>query len=229
MRGMVSACVHLAAYLLPSARHVYYYSITYLAMDGAGLIQLLALGVRMQQWKTLSRKSVLQYGRYLTVEEHVVELPDGTRIEDWSWVDTPDFINAIVVDEAGLFLMFRQVKYAVEGTTLAPVGGYIEPGEDPLVAAKREVLEEIGYEADHWVDLGSYACDANRGAGTGYLFLATGARHVAQPNSDDLEEQELLHLTKNEVRQQLLKGAFKVMPWSAAVGLALLYLDTVAE
>jgi len=180
----------------------------------------------MQQWKTLSRKEVLQYGRYLTVEEHVIELPDGTRIDDWTWVDTPDFINAIVIDEAGLFLMFRQVKYAVEGTTLAPVGGYIEPGEDPLVAAKREVLEEIGYEADHWVDLGSYVCDANRGAGTGYLYLATGARYVAEPNSDDLEEQELLHLTKAEVRQQLLQGAFKVMPWSAAVGMALLYLNT---
>ncbi|MCB9459196.1 MAG: NUDIX hydrolase [Anaerolineaceae bacterium] len=180
----------------------------------------------MQQWKTLSRKPVLQYGRYLTVEEHVVELPDGTLIDDWSWLVTPDFVNVIVIDESGMFPMFRQVKYAIDGTSLAPVGGYIEPGEDPLVAAKREVLEEIGYVADTWVALGEYACDANRGAGTAKLFLAINARHVAQPDSDDLEEQQLLHLTKAEVQQELLQGAFKVLPWSAAVAMALLYLDT---
>ncbi|QPC81838.1 NUDIX hydrolase [Phototrophicus methaneseepsis] len=180
----------------------------------------------MQTWKTLKRRPILKYSKYLTVEEHDVELPDGQRIKDWPWLVTPDFINVVIVDEQGLFVLFRQVKYAVEGTSLAPVGGYIEPGEDPLLAAKREVLEETGYEAPNWVSLGQYAVDGNRGAGTAYAYLATGAKQVAQPDADDLEEQEFLLMSRDDVRTALLTGEFKVIPWSNVLALALLQLQT---
>jgi ADP-ribose pyrophosphatase len=130
----------------------------------------------------------------------------------------------VVVAEDGRFVCFRQTKYAVEGVSLAPVGGYLEPGEDPLAAAKRELREETGYAAAEWADLGSYAVDGNRGAGRGYLFLATGARRVGEIDADDLEEQELLLLTRAEVAEALARGEFKVLAWAAVVALALLRL-----
>jgi ADP-ribose pyrophosphatase len=117
--------------------------------------------------------------------------------------------------------LFRQVKYAVEGTTLAPVGGYLEPGEEPLAAARRELLEETGYRASEWIDLGHYAVDSNRGVGTAYLFLALGARRATEPDEEDIEEHELLLLRRAEVEAALEAGAFKVLPWTAGVALAL--------
>jgi 8-oxo-dGTP pyrophosphatase MutT (NUDIX family) len=179
----------------------------------------------MQTWKTLSRRTVLDHSRFLVVEEHAVELPDGRVISDWPWIITPDYVNVVVVTEESKFVCFRQTKYAVDCTSLAPVGGYLEPGEDPLVAAQRELLEETGYEAADWIDLGHYSVDGNRGAGTGYLFLALGARRVAEPGVDDLEEQELLLLDRSEVEAALLSGEFKLLPWMANVALALLYLE----
>lgn len=176
----------------------------------------------MQSWKTHTRRVILDTGKFLKVEQHEVELPDGTRIPDWTWVDTPDFINVALVTEDGRFVLFRQTKYAVEGVTLAPVGGYLESGEDPLAAAQRETLEETGYQADHWVSLGAFRVDGNRGAGVAHLFLATGARKVAEPDADDLEEQELLLLSRAEVEAALWAGAFKVLPWQAVMALALL-------
>lgn len=176
----------------------------------------------MQTWKTLDRRTILQHNRYLTVEYHTVELPDGRVIPDWPWVITPDYVNVLAQTVEGDFLCFRQVKYGVEGTSLAPVGGYLEPGEAPLDGAKRELLEETGYEAPEWVALGRYTSDANRGAGTGYLFLARGARQVAEPHADDLEEQHLLHLSRAELRAGLEAGEFKVLSWAATVAMALL-------
>ena len=181
----------------------------------------------MRPWKTLSRTPVWQAGdgRFLIVEQHRVELPDGRVIDEWPWLITPDFVNVVVETEEGRFLYFRQTKYAVDGTSLAVVGGYLEPGEDPLAAAQRELLEETGYAAEEWHALGRFAVDGNRGSGTAYFFLARQARAVQPPDADDLEEQELLLLSRAEVASALVQGQFKVLPWSAAVAMGLLRLE----
>ncbi len=179
----------------------------------------------MQPWKTLSRRTLVRCGKYLTVESHTVELPDGRVIEDWPYMKSPDFINVVPVTEEGQFLCFRQTKYALEGLSLAPVGGYIDPGEDPLTAARRELREEMGYEAAEWISLGSYSVDANRGFATGHLFLALGAHYVGEPHSDDLEEQELLYLSRAELEDALARGEFKALSWAANVVMALQHLS----
>jgi ADP-ribose pyrophosphatase len=178
----------------------------------------------MTGWRTTHKHTVLQNGKFLTVEYHTIELPNGTVIKDWSWVITPDFINVVIIDVQGRFVLFRQTKYGIEGESFAPVGGYIESGEDPLAAAKRETLEETGYAAADWTFFGSYRVDANRGAGMAYAYLATGAQKVAERNADDLEEQELVFLSRAEVETALFKGEFKVLPWTSLVALSLLHL-----
>ena len=181
----------------------------------------------MQNWQTQARQTVLQAGngRFLKVEYHTVELPDGQVIEEWPWLITPDFVNVVAETTAGEYICFRQTKYAVEGVSLAVTGGYLEPGEDPLTAAQRELLEETGYVAAEWIDLGKYAVDGNRGAGTAHLFLARGAEWRQPIDADDLEEQELLLLTRAEMRAALQRGEFKVLPWATAVALALCRQD----
>ncbi len=181
----------------------------------------------MHPWKTLSRSTVLtsKDAKYLTVEHHRIALPSGQVLDDWPWLITPDFTNVVIVTSEGNFVCFRQTKYAVDGVTLAVAGGYLEPGEDPLDGARREVLEETGYAAPEWTSLGAYAVDGNRGCGNAHLFLARDARPVKPIDADDLEEQEMLLLTRPEIEAALHDGAFKVLPWSTAVALALLRLD----
>ncbi len=183
----------------------------------------------MQPWKTLSRRTILDYSKYLVVEEHTIELPDGQIIENWPWIITPDYINVLAVTEDNMFLCFRQTKYAIAGTALAPVGGYLEPDEEPLTAAQRELLEETGYKASEWIDLGEYRTDANRGGCMAYLFLARGAYRVQDPDADDLEEQELLLLTRSEVEEALAMGEFKTISWTSLVMFALRYLEVKNE
>lgn len=185
----------------------------------------------MESLRTLERRRLLTVGdgRFLTVENHTVAFPDGRVVEDWGWIITPDFVNVVAVTEEGRFLCFRQPKYAVAGLSLAVTGGYIEPGEEPLAAAQRELLEETGYVATTWRSLGSYAVDGNRGAGVAYFFLATGARWRQPLDADDLETQDFLLLERAEVEAALLAGEFKVLPWAACVALALLMLDRDAR
>jgi len=175
----------------------------------------------MKTWETVERRTILDRGKFLVVESHAVRLPDGRVIEDWPWLITPDYVNVVAVTEEGKFLFFRQTKYAVEGVVLAPVGGYIDGVEEPLAAARRELLEETGHQAAAWVDLGRYAVDGNRGAGTAHLFLALGTKKVGEPQSDDLEHQQLVMLNRSEVEAALSSGEFRVLAWGAIVALAL--------
>ena len=178
----------------------------------------------MQLWKTVEKKIALSHSKFLTVENHAVELPDGRIISDWSWVVTPNFVNVVAVTTDDRFLCFQQTKYAV-GATVGIVGGYIEPSEDPETAARRELMEETGHTAAELVPLGNYAVDANRGCGTGHFFLALGCEKVAEPDADDLEDLSIVYFSRTELENILQQGGFKVMPWVSAISLALLQLN----
>ena len=175
----------------------------------------------MQPWKTKSRKTILEQRPWLVVEHHEVELPDGRLIPEWPWIITPDYVNVVAVTEDGYFVCFRQVKYGLDGETLGIVGGFVEAGEDPFVAARRELLEETGYESADWVPLGSFCVDPNRGIATGHLYLARNARYIKPRNADDLEEQEIVFLTRTEIESALANGEVKVLAWAASIAFAL--------
>jgi len=184
----------------------------------------------MKSWITVSRTPVVRRGKYLTLEDHTVQLPDGRQIEGWPFLVMPDYINVIAETEAGSFICFRQTKYGIrEGTSLAPVGGYVDPGEDPAHAARRELREETGYEAPEWIHLGSFVADGNRGAGTAHLYLARHARRITDISSDDLEEQELLMLSREELEEAVASGAFRVLSWETNAALALLEIAAGAK
>ena len=175
----------------------------------------------MKTWNTRSRKLIFDQSPWLVVEHHEVELPDGRVIPDWPWVTTPDYINVVVEMETGEFLCFRQVKYGLPHPTLALVGGYLKENEEPLAGAQRELREETGCEAPEWISLGRYLVDPNRGIATGNLFLARRAHQVGEIIPDDLEEQKIVSLSRQELGAALERGEFEILAWAAAVSLAL--------
>ena len=224
---VLSAGSSASAPAKPALRRIFLRILSIMDKLPNGEIKMMSFSenVPLRPWKTLARKTILDRGRYLVVESHTVELPDGRVIEDWPWVITPDFVNIVAVTESGQYLCFRQTKYSVEGESLAPFGGYIEPGEDPLQAAQRELQEEAGYQAADWSTLGHFPVDGNRGAGTAHFFLARGAYLIGQTTSDDLEEQHLVLLERAEVELALAAGQFRLLPWAACVLMALQYQD----
>lgn len=184
-------------------------------------------------WKegvTLSVKT-LHETPFARCQIHEVQVGD-VHIEDWLWFDECNNINVLIEHESGLFWVLEQTKYAIAGKSFAVMGGMIEPGELPLETAKRELKEELQLESDNWIPMGSYVAASNRGGGTTHLFWARHARNIpglehhqlkgGSIAQGELERQDVVQLSRNELLQAVLAGKFQEVKWTATVALALL-------
>jgi len=174
-----------------------------------------------ETWEILSTRTVLNNPPFLKVAMEHVRLPDGREIEEWPIVDARDYVNAVVLNEAGQVMVLEGYKHGLRTSSWQVMGGYLEQGEDPLDAAKRELLEETGYSSDDWEKLGSFVVDANRRVGTGHFYLARNARVEAQPYHDDLEGFSIRWVDTADIRQALFDGRIALMAYAINVALAL--------
>jgi 8-oxo-dGTP pyrophosphatase MutT (NUDIX family) len=113
-------------------------------------------------------------GKFISVERRTYRHEDG---EDATRevVTHPGAVGVVVLDGDRLWLV-RQPREAVGVPDLLelPAGKLDEEGESPLDTAKRELAEEIGKQAEHWEDLGSFYTSPGFASEEVYLYLATG-------------------------------------------------------
>ena len=178
----------------------------------------------IKPWRTVDRRVLLDRKPWFKVGEETVELPDGTRIDDFGFIDMLEFAVIVPLTAAGETILIRSYKHGVRGVSLSLPGGGLHPGEEPLAGAKRELREETGYEAARWKPLWRFVVDPNYGAGAMYAFIAKGARKVCEPDSGDHEEQELLVMPFAEAIAKLRAGEVAQLSTAAALGLAAIVL-----
>lgn len=178
----------------------------------------------MRLWRTLARRTLLSRPPWMEVGEERVGLPDGREVDGFLWIRTRDFVAMVAVTEGDEVVLVRSYKHGPRTISLAVPAGYLENGEEPLAAAKRELQEETGYASDDWYSLGRYVVDGNYGVGTAHIFLARGARKVAEPASGDLEEMEVVIAPVGEVSEYVRRGEVVQLSSAAALALGLLEL-----
>jgi len=102
-------------------------------------------------------------------------------------------IAAVDLDAAGEYRAWLvRVRRPATGRSLVEApAGLVDDGEAPEEAARRELREECGLEAQHWEELGSAWSSPGFTDERIHLFLATGLRHVGGDDPDEVIEERL--------------------------------------
>lgn len=174
----------------------------------------------MKPWKTVQENVVFDASPYLKVLKQRVELPDGKTVDDFFQVHLRAFAVVVPVLPDGRILTIRQYKHGLGRVSLTFPAGFVEDGEAPDVAVRRELLEETGYEAQSLTHLGEFVDNGNQRGCVGNYYVATGCNKIAEPDSGDLEEMEIAALSTADIDAALANGDIGIIHQASAWALA---------
>ena len=143
-------------------------------------------------------------GRILTLRLKYLAQPDGRR-HLREIVEHKPGAAAVAVDDQGQVLLVRQSRPAVGAHVLELPAGLIDPGEQPIDCARRELQEETGYLAAELRPLVAFYTSPGFTDELIHIFVATGL--VASPVGHDEEEEiEVVRLPLGQAIEQVLHG-----------------------
>jgi ADP-ribose pyrophosphatase len=151
------------------------------------------------QWRKLEERVV--YERFRRIVSRRFALPDE-QAADFEVTDGPDTVAVLALTEDEQVVLVREFRPGPEELILELPGGLIDPGQTPEEAARRELLEETGYEGEI-AHVGSLLVDAYS-TFSKHAFIATGCRQVTKPAEGELTEPVLMPLA--EFREHLRGG-----------------------
>lgn len=133
-------------------------------------------------------------GGFLKVDKVDVILPNGHPAER-EVIRHPGAVAVVALNDSGEVLLVRQYRTALERVTLEIPAGKLELGEDPLLAAERELEEETGYSAMRLDYLMPVATAAGYSDELIHLYMATGLTGgAAHPDDDEFVAAEWVSL-----------------------------------
>ena len=115
----------------------------------------------------------------------------------------PDWCNVIAETPEGELVFIWQYRFGTDALSLEIPGGVIDPGEEPLAAARRELLEETGYEAESFELVSVVEPNPALQGNRCFTYLARGARPTGKTAFDDLEDLETVLVPKSELADLL--------------------------
>lgn len=162
-----------------------------------------------RKWKVL--KSEYLFKRpWLTARRDEVELPNGVRNPEYYVLEYPNWVNVLAITRDKKFLMIRQYRHGLGKTCFELCAGVCEPRDgDPMVSAKRELLEETGYGRGEWRLWMTVSANASAMNNLTYCYLATDVEPVDTQHLEAMEDLTVHLLTVDEVRQLLMDDEVK--------------------
>jgi ADP-ribose pyrophosphatase len=157
--------------------------------------------------RLLSSRTVYRGPVFTVTTDHVLE-PGGIKVRR-DLIHHSGSVVVLAVDDSSSVprvLLERQYRHAAKDYLWELPAGRIDPGENELEAARRELIEETGYRASRWQRILKFYASPGFIAETMAVYLATRLREgEAEPEADEIIEKRMLPLPR--VVSMIMKGS----------------------
>lgn len=152
--------------------------------------------------------------------------PTGAEEKAAYVIEIANWVNIVAIDDLDRVLMVSQFRYGTRAVTLEIPGGAIDRDEIPIAAAKRELIEETGFEADDWSEVGvvepNPAIQGNRCT----TFVARRLRRVRDFDAEEIDEISFVPIA--DLRGRIRVGAVQHALVIAAIYFAIDAIERAA-
>ena len=179
-------------------------------------------GFSVEHWNTIEEDTQLKTPIFDIIKRRS-QLASENIEGDFYILNPPDWINVVATTPDMEFVTVEQYRHGVDKPTLEIPGGMVDPGETPLEASKRELLEETGYQSDHWISLG--VVDVNPAIQTNntYTYWAKDCKKIRKQSLDQHERIKTGLIPEPEFLELVANGTITHSLVVAAVAKYLLY------
>jgi len=171
-------------------------------------------------WERLGSERLMETA-YFSLRSDRLRLPGGAVKDPYYVIERPDAAIIFPLAEGGEVILVRQYRPPLGRMELGLPAGLVEEGEEPEVAARRELLEETGHSGGEWEPLGVLASSPSLKDNYAHLFLARSVRETAAPDPDEHELVEVVKVPVEELLELVRSGEIVSSSGVAAVMLAL--------
>ncbi|MBN9419806.1 MAG: NUDIX hydrolase [Candidatus Eremiobacteraeota bacterium] len=141
----------------------------------------------MEPWEFLESESRRDYGIFFTRIDQL-KSPRTGHVLRRVVVEAPHWVNVVARTTDGQYVLVRQIRHGIGAPSLEIPAGMVEPGEDPALAAARELVEETGYEAESIRLLGQVYPNPAFQSNTCFIYLADNCRLTREVSLDAGED-----------------------------------------
>lgn len=157
-------------------------------------------------WKQIEKKEIKKTV-VMTMSEITSVSPDGNKGK-YIVNDAPDWA-IVIAEKGGNFLMVKQWRHGENNLSIEFPGGVIEPGEEPLKAAARELKEETGFVANDLVYLGKMNPNPALMTNHVHFFAASDLCRAGEQSLDDDEYVDYMEIPVPEVYQNMASPEYQ--------------------
>lgn len=152
----------------------------------------------MKKVQRLSREVAFENEPFMTLYADQVEFPTGAK-GLYTVVDRPDFVMIVPIDSEGNTYLVKQHRYPIDDSPLEFAAGRVDPGEDMYDAAKRELREELGLEAESLVHVGSAWVSTGVATNKGHYFFAQNITNLGKQELDETESIDIIKVAYSDL------------------------------